>query len=180
MIDIMRKHKMRLYRLGYIVATVENYRNFAYCAWPLSNIKNDKIADELSTEADDRWFTVYDMQEIIPDIEYIKRYYQYCKQIGLDAIILLVESTEKIWDINDNIVIEEILGYDCIGTVYYSYLKNDYEDFKNQLRVNSYGLLCTYDDVEKFIKLRKKAIYDGINLENFWEETPIRLSKISV
>ncbi len=171
---------MELYKVGYIVVTVTDYLNFTYCAWPLANRKNDVFADKFTDEADNKWYTVYDMQEIAPDLGYVKRYFNYCKKIGLDVIILLVEASKGIFNLNDNIVIDEVYGYDCIGTVYYSYLRNNYEDFKNELNLNKYGLFSTYDDVNKFITLRRGAIDAGANLEDFWLEMPVKFSRISI
>ena len=42
-------------------------------------IYNCTDAIYLTNEADDRWFIKYDMQHIIPDLNFIKVYYNYCK-----------------------------------------------------------------------------------------------------
>ena len=55
------KTEMILYKNGYIVVTVNSYFPFSYEAWPLSRVEDD-TANQLTEEADDRWFTVYAMK----------------------------------------------------------------------------------------------------------------------
>lgn len=69
--------------------------------------------------------------------------------------------------------------------MYYSYLKNEYEYFKEDLNsksiyVNEYGLLNTLEDVLSYINLRQTDINSGIMLEDFWKETPVRISCIEL
>ena len=40
------------------------------------------------------------------------------------------------------------------------------------------GLFKKYEDVLKFIELRKKDMDSGLNIEDFWKKTPIRISII--
>ena len=49
-----------------------------------------------------------------------------------------------------------------------------YKKFKDKL--NSNGLLSSYEEVEDFIKERNKLLEQGINLENYWEPVPVKLS----
>ncbi len=169
---------MRLYRNGYIVATVNDYDNFSYNSWPLTKIKDDEVVDGLIDEADDKWFTVFDMQEVAPDLDYAIRYADYCKELGIEAVILLAETSDSDFEVNDDICIEEVYGFDCIGTVYFSYLRAEAKDFKEELHLNRYGLFDTIEDVDKYIELRREVIESGVNLEDYWKETPIRLSKV--
>ena len=56
---------MELFKNGYIVVSVRDYNCFSYDAWPLKT-SEDETAMQLTEEADERWFIVYDMQEIAP------------------------------------------------------------------------------------------------------------------
>jgi len=66
-------------------------------------IQDDEVADRLTDEADDRWFTVFDMQEVAPDLEYAVRYADYCKELGIEAVILLAETSDGDFEVKDDI-----------------------------------------------------------------------------
>lgn len=175
---------MKLYKNGFVVAKTDDENSF-YNAWPLSELTGDKTAEVLTDEADDNWFIKYDMQHIVPDLSYVRKYLEYCNGIHLEAKALLFESADNRIVIDDNMQIAEVLGFDCIGTVYHSYLKTEYEDFKKDLMkqgitLNKYGLLDTMEDILYFIKLRKQAITSGLNLEDFWEEFPVKISIVNI
>ncbi len=171
---------MELFKNGYIVAVISDYCDFSYNAWPLADVENDDVADELTNEADDNWFTLYDMPEIAPDIDYIKRYITHCRDKGINAVVLLAETPDNYYKVNDAIAIEEVYGFDCIGAVSFSYLSEEREIFKNQIKLNKYGLFDTIDDVEEYVRIRRQAIESGEELEDYWKELPIRLSKIEL
>ena len=171
---------MELFKNGYIVAVVNNYCDFEYNTWPLADVEDDAVAEELTNEADDNWFTVYDMQEIAPDIDYVKRYISHCREKAIDAIVLLAETPDNYYKVNDEISIEEVYGFDCIGTVEFSYLSEEREAFKNEIKLNKYGLFDTIDDVEEYIKIRRQAIESGEELDDYWKELPVRLSKVNI
>lgn len=175
----------KLYKTGFIVAEMKQSENWIINGWPLQNLINDKEAKSITQEAEDKWFTKYDMLEIIPDLEYIKKYKDYCDKLKIDTKILLIESPYEYPNINKDIEIKEVLGYDCLGTVNYSYLYTDFKGYENELKdknieLNKTGLLNKYEDVLKFIELRKKDINSGLNIENFWKEIPIRISIVNI
>lgn len=174
---------MKLFKTGYIVAIIENYHKFSYKPWPLSDVENDNVAESLVDEGDNKWFMMYDMLEISPDYNYVSRYNEYCKSIGINTCILMIESPYNYFDIQDNNIIASVYGYDCIGVIGYSYLDNDRdifeEDFeKSGIGLTQYGLLDSLESVEKFVEMRGRYIIAGNNLENFWDMIPIRLSKV--
>lgn len=174
---------MKLFKTGYIVATIDDYKIFSYSAWPLSKIEKDKTAERLTEEADDNWFTLYDMPEIAPSLQYVKRYAEYCHSIGLDAVILMIETPLSNFEINDELKVLKTYGYDCIGSVGYSFLMNERKIFaddfaQNKIVFNEYGLFCSAEDVERFIILRREYIASGINLEDYWTEMIIRISEV--
>ena len=177
---------MNLYRNGFVVATIDPDQ-FSYHAWPLFDLDDDRNAQKLTDEAWDRWFSKYDMQHIVPDLNYVKKYFAYCKCIHLEVEILLFETPYDIITVAEEFKIDKVLGYDCIGTVYYSYLREECEyhraDLEAELaeqgiRLNEYGLFDKIEDVMFFAGLRKKAVSLGLNVENFWEAIPARISKI--
>lgn len=170
---------MELFKNGYIVVSVRDYNCFSYDAWPLKK-SEDETAMQLTEEADERWFTVYDMQEIAPDLDYAVRYAECCRRNGIEAVVLLAETPEQGFVVDDEVEIEEVYGFDCIGTVYYSYLRTDFVGDAPELRLNQYGLFDSTEAVEDFAKERREVIASGVNLEDFWKEIPMRLSKIKV
>ena len=176
---------MKLYRNGFVVAEITNMENFTYKAWPLFDLIDDKMALAMTDEAYNSWFQKYEMQHIVPDPDYIKRYFTHCNNIGLKVKVLLFESLYKVFEVENSFVIDEILGFDCIGTVYESYLRTEFESFKGELelhniRLNKNGLFHTLEDAVYFSKLRQQAIASGENIENFWEEMPVRISIVSL
>lgn len=173
---------MELYKNGYVVAKL-NADGKAYDSWPLSDMLNDKIAEYLTDKADDEWFCKYDMQHIAPDLDYAKKYLEYCEKINLPVKLLLFESPDDTITVNDAVEIVDTLGYDCIATVYYSYLQTESDDLKSgifnkKIYLNKYGLADSLEDVLNFIKERRKIIDSGGELEDFWEETPVKISVV--
>ena len=175
---------MNLYRNGFVVSQLNNQYG-SYNAWPLSDLSDDLTAESLTNEADDRWFIKYDIQHIIPDLNFIKGYYNYCKSINLDVKVLLFESLNSRIVVDDKIEIKEVLGFDCIGTVYYSYLHEEYSEYRQDLlekniTLNRNGLFDSFEEVLYFVELRKKAIASGINIEDFWDETIVKISIVDI
>lgn len=173
---------MELFKNGYVVAILNNNGKL-YDAWPLSDLTNDKVAESLTDKADDEWFCKYDMQHIAPDLNYVKTYFEYCKTINLPVKILLFESFNSTITVDDEIKIVEVMGFDCIGTVYYSYLQSESNEFKldllsKNIHLNKYGLANSLEDILSFINVRKGAIASGIYLEDFWDETPVKISVV--
>lgn len=171
---------MELYKNGYVVSEIKD-NDYTYNVWPFENIYDDKNAVLLTEEADNNWFLKYDMLHIVPDFQFAYKYYQYCKKIGIRANILLYETLNNDVIVPDNNLASGLLGFDCIGDVYYSYLKSEYSYFKEDLNAkgiysNEYGLFHSLEDVLTYIHLRRKDINSGINLEDFWKEIPVKIS----
>lgn len=174
----------KLYKTGFIVAEMKKCENWIYNAWPLKDLINDREAISITQEAEDKWFTKYDMLEIIPDLEYIKKYKECCDNLKIDTKILLIESPYEYINVNKEIEINEVLGYDCLGTINYSYLYTDFKYYENELKsknvkLNKVGLFNKYEDVLNFIELRRKDINSGLNIENYWKEIPIKISIVN-
>ena len=173
---------MNWYKNGYVVSELKN-NDYTYNVWPLEDIDDDSGAALLTEEADNNWFLKYDMQPIVPDFRFAYRYLQYCLEKRIRANILLYETDNSEITVSDNNLQTELLGFDCIGDVYYSYLKNEYEYFRADLNargiyINEYGLMDSLEDVLDYINLRQKDINSGIMLEDFWKEVPVKISCI--
>lgn len=175
---------MDLYKNGYVVSEVKD-NDYTYNVWPFEDMDNDNIATLLTEEADNNWFLQYDMQHIAPDFQFAYKYFRHCQEKGIKANILLYETSNSEIIVSDNNLPTKLLGFDCIGDVYYSYLKNEYHYFKEDLNakgiyINEYGLLNTLEDVLIYISLRQKDINAGIMLEDFWKEVPVKISCIKL
>ena len=175
---------VNLLKNGYVVATLDP-DSHSYHSWPLSDLTGDKTAEAFYDEAFDTWYVNYHMQSIVPDLTYIRRYTAYCKSIGLDAVVLLFETPDDFFVVEDELEIIEVLGYDCIATVSYSFLQTEIDacqvEFEERGIVpNKYGLLERLEDVEYFIELRQEVIASGVNIEDFWPETPARISIVNL
>ena len=173
---------MELFKNGYVVAIL-NTNGKAYDAWPLANISGDAMAKSLTDTADDEWFCVYNMQAIIPDLNFVMMYYNYCKSIDLPVEILLFESLDNSIVTEDEVRIKEVLGFDCIGTVHFSYLQTERNGFEPDLaskniHINKNGLVNSLEDIMEYINIRRAVIASGVNLEDFWEETPVKISVV--
>ena len=175
---------MDLYKNGYVVAVL-NTKEKVYDAWPLENLQNNEEANMLTGMLEDKWFTKYNMQEIVPDLKCAKDYFDFCRSIYIPVELLLFESLDNTFIINDEVKIREVLGFDCIGNVYYSYLQTEGKAFNKEglsrnIQFNKNGLLDSLEDALFFIKVRKEKIAAGANIEDFWKETPVRISIIDI
>lgn len=184
---------MNFYKNGFVIAKV-NIKDqecncgalcdSSYIPWPLYDLEEDKIAQELTQLAEETWFSKYHMEEIAPDLNYAKLYFNHCVNIELDAKILLFETQDDTIIVDDKFETSEVLGYDCIGGVYHSYLQTEYDEYPEMhaknIILNKYGLLDNVDDALLFIKLRQQTIFDGINIEQCWEEILVRISVVDM
>ena len=173
-----------MYRNGYVVANL-NAKGKAYDAWPLKDLLYNKEAELLTNMLDDKWFCKYDMQEIIPDLDFAKMYLNYCRSINLPAKLLLFESLDNTIIVENEVNIKEVMGFDCIGTVHYSYLQSEIDSFKAKMAhknicLSKYGLANSIEDVIQFINDRRTLIAAGVNLEDFWSEMPVKISIIDI
>ena len=87
---------IKMFPNGYIVQQIEEcpYHNiWRRCTWPLE-LYEDVLSVQLSDEADEKWFGYNDGRPLtIPSKEYIHRYTEHCRKLGINYIILFVEST---------------------------------------------------------------------------------------
>ena len=81
--------------------------------------------------------------------------------------------------------VAEVLGFDCIGTVYHSYLQTEAGFLAGQPGAgptppNKNGLLDDMAAWQQFVDARRRAMARGINLEDYWTPTPARISVVRV
>ncbi len=132
----------------------------------------------------ENWENENNLSYISPDYDYVKRYTDYCRKIGFDVNIVLVESPVNVFISDADVLIKKELGYDCYGTVFYSYLKTEYNEVESRMKMNNVYLnennLCSsLDDIMIFINDRVKDRESGINIEDYWKEIPVRLSLVN-
>lgn len=150
--------------------------------WPLHDFNNSN-AIKLTKEADEKWFSFKNCYlEIIPDVNYIKRYIVECDNLNIKVSVFNV----KIIDSNTDEV-DECFGYDCLGNIYYSYLYEDniignikYQGITKEIMLNDNGLFANYNDALKYKKIREQLIQNGINLEDYWTPLIVKFEKIDI
>ncbi len=178
-----RVKDLELYRNGYVVSEIKG--DYTFNAWPLEDMSGDDQAVSLTEEVDSKWFLKYDMQHIAPDFQFAYKYFRYCQKKKINAAVLLYETPYSDIIVHDNDLQTVFLGFDCIGDVYNSYLKNEYSYFKKDLNsqgiyLNRYGLFKTLEDTLFYIDIRRQDINSGIALEDFWEELPVKISLVKI
>lgn len=160
---------------------IQSYHN-----WPLAR-ENESVSKEL-TKAINNYFDGNDHIEIMTDTELLKRYFMHCKKLNMDVFIMKVMSSNNTLTADKDLDEIEELGYDCMAGDSISYLTEvlaedgngleEYKRFKDKL--NSNGLLSSYEEVEDFIRARNKLLEQGVNLENYWEPVPVKLSIVAI
>ena len=186
---------MMLYNNGYIIKDlVDNeelsinntvYRGLqSYHSWPL-NKEEDSISKEL-TKLAEKCFDENNYMEIMPDTKLLKKYVNHCVKLEMKVMILKIMSADNTSIANEELKEIEVLGYDCMAGDSVSYLSeihtecgDEFESYKSiKSKLNSNGLLNTYEEVEDFIKKRKKLLEQGINLEDYWKPVVVRISLV--
>lgn len=175
-----------------IYRCINNYNGIGkYIAWPL-NFQKDSTSIQLTIEADERWFGYQDVKMwVVPDVDYLKRYTDHCKELDIDIHILQIESFENNVISNFKPEILEVLGFEYIDTdmdtscIYSDVF--DYEHYsetaKKQLnnffgKLNKNGLANTFNDINTYIDIRKHLMKTGFESEEFFNPFVAKLSRI--
>ena len=154
----------------------------SYHNWPLEK-EEDNDSKEL-TKLIEMAFEKNNFIEILNDVELLRKYVNHCKKRNIDIIVMKVMSQKKFSIALDDLEDTEILGYDCMAGDNVSYLIEVFEDdniqsFDNIKKLlNQNGLLNSYEEVENFIQIRNELLQQGLNLEDYWEAIPVKLSLI--
>ncbi len=186
-----------LYHNGYVVKDlIENedllinhsaYRGVqSYHNWPLAR-EQDPVSKELTREVDHE-FEKNGYVEILGDTELLKKYVAHCKDLKIEVVVMKIMSASDARMADEDLEEREELGYDCMAGDSVSYLvevlsedpdtPESYKKIKGRLNAN--GLLRRYEEVEDFIRERNKLLEQGVNLEDYWEPVPVRLSLVAV
>ena len=156
----------------------------------IKTCKHAKIEDYISelheelTKLIEMAFEKNNFIEILNDVELLRKYVNHCKKRNIDIIVMKVMSQKKFSIALDDLEDTEILGYDCMAGDNVSYLIEVFEDdniqsFDNIKKLlNQNGLLNSYEEVENFIQIRNELLQQGLNLEDYWEAIPVKLSLI--
>lgn len=158
-----------------------------YLTWPLE-MQKDTESIALTEEAYDRWFCYFDKRLwVIPDIAFILRYAEHCKELGMKTFYLQIdtlspatttdtfrEGIEIGYDYADADMITSCLNDDMIMTD--SYVRQQFQPIAQKL--NPYGLFDSLEDIQKYLSIRDLLIKQGYDMEEYYNPTIVRLSKI--
>ena len=175
---------IKMFPNGYIVQQIEEcpYHNiWRRCTWPLE-LYEDVLSVQLSDEADEKWFGYNDGRPLtIPSKEYIHRYTEHCRKLGINYIILFVESTSSKITTNEFPSKIEALGYDLsAGSLDVSLVGLDEGiDELEEIRKtrNKYGYIQDRKLFEKYISIRK-GLTRKCKVERLENEIPFYLQLV--
>lgn len=181
---------MRLINNGYIVQGL-NYPIFEqdiyngvqkFKSWPLRK-HNDNVSIMLEDVSWKKWFAFHGNFEIVPDVEFIKKYISHCNVLGIKIRLLQIETLNKYQIATTKLPVKKTLGYDCIAGIELSYLCMQIQDLKeyfpiSSLKINNNGLFDKIDDVYEFLSFYQKLIDEGINLEDWGNPIPAKINEI--
>lgn len=183
-----------LFNNGYVVkglyenlfsATRDNYWGIdSFAVWPLRDL-DDKISKELEDKAWDTWFSYQDVLEVVPSKEYLIEYTNHCKDLGIETIIIQIETPDSTQVALDNLEVVDVLGFDCITGIQLSYLNLDSDSMKELFpdtykKLNSKGLCNSIDEVYEFLDRYNQMLSRGVNLEYGEDPVPARLSIVKL
>lgn len=166
-----------------------SYRGIGrFISWPLEE-HGDDVSKALGSEAWDKWFAFHNVFEIVPEKEYLHRYVKHCKELGIETMILMVETPLNTQIAHDSLSIVECLGFDLIDSIHFSYLTMDTDYLEDECaifqktvsRFNSNGLCNSINDIYEHIDMRNNLLSQGVNLEHGdWGPFPARLSIVKL
>ena len=169
---------------GYVVQQIDKnsyHKTWRRCTWPLE-LYEDGLSIQLSDEADEKWFGYNDGRLLtIPSKGYIHRYTEHCEEIGLNYVVLFVESTCRKITTNEFPSKTEVLGYDLsAGSLDVSLLRLDegIEELEEVLkRRNKYGYIQDRELFEEYISIRN-MVTKKCQIERLENEHPLYLQLV--
>lgn len=157
-------------------------------SYPL-DLMNDELSVALTREAEARWFFYQDVKMwAVPDYDYILRYRKHCIDLGFSVYCLQIESKNQSPVSNIRFSDVEFLGYEYVDTdmstsVFYEditatddEIQRAFSSIKNDL--NSNMLLNSYDKAAEYVAIRNNLINSGIDMEEYYSPSIIKLSCI--
>lgn len=184
----------KLYNNGYVVqglfkdeytSILDSYRGIeSFVSWPLDNF-NDTISKKLQDEAWVKWFSYNDILEVTPERDYLNRYINHCNELGINTMILQIETPYNNQIAIDDLKIKKVLGFDCITGVRLSYLNLEPKYLEEHFleiykKLNVYRLLNTIDEIYDFLKIYNRLLDEGENLEYSGSPVPACLSVVGL
>lgn len=185
------------YTNGYIVKEPTVNREFAACRpgyrglesyrnWPLSD-REDAGSKRLTTLLE-KHFDQNNYVEIIADANLLQDYVNYCEKSGIEVVVMKIMTEKNTVVADKDFQDMEVLGYDCIAGDSVSYLAEIYTEGADEIAlykttkklVNSNGLFNDRKEADDFIAKRNKLIERGLNLEDYREGFPAKLSLVRV
>ena len=125
----------------------------------------------MKEEAWDKWFAYQNVLEVVPERNYLSRYVNHCNELGIDTMILQIETPNNNQIAFDKLKVIEVLGFDCIAGVRLSYLNLEPGYFEKHFsgiyqKLNANMLFNSMDDIHDFLDIYEKLLNEGENLEN--------------
>ena len=179
----------KIFNYGYVVKGVmknqyssllnDYWGTESFVIWPLRDF-DDNLSKKLEEESWKSWF-LYQIVEAVPSKEYLVRYINHCKNLGIETIIVKIETLFENHIVIDNLEVIEVLGYDCICGLQLSYLNLDREFMQKKFptaykKLNSNGLFNDIEDAYDFLDQYNNLLSKGENLEYGSNPFPVRLS----
>ena len=181
---------MRLINNGYVVQDLNwsifdqnSYKGVQkFKSWPLRKY-NDNESIMLEDFAWKKWFAFHGCFEIIPDVNFIKKYIDHCNQLGIEIRLLQIELPIKQMVTASKLSVKNVLGYDCVAGIEMSYLCMHKQDLKkyfptSSLKINNNGLFDRIEDSYEFLSCYHKLINEGVNLEDWGDPIPAKISEV--
>ncbi len=163
----------RLQCNGYIIqkesASRYEYKGIEGDNWYLNYCSNNAYFENFYNENIDKSWENSDYVDCCIDESYMRQYIAESMNIGIKFRIMLCSTCKKFPVLNDIKLDKsgEFLGYDYAesGGSYYSCVLNDIiskriKEFE-KIKLNENGLFNTYEEVEEFVKYRKKLEEKG-------------------
>ncbi len=170
----------------------ESFKNYIgigrYTTWPLDSL-NDSISQNLTNEAYDKWFGYQDNRLwTVPDLDYLKRYMRHCKNLGISVFCLQIESDNDTMVSSVKLPIVRVLGFDysdcdMVTSCMYDDFTMSNDIVKSRLKkisekLNEFGLFNSKQDVIEYIQERNFLIELGIDMEEYFSPTIIKISEV--
>jgi len=159
-----------------------------FTSWPLDDY-DDNISKALTNEAFDKWFAYQNVLEVVPEKEYLYRYIKHCDELGILTTIIMIETPLDTQIAQDILKVVEVLGFDLMNSVHFSYLAMDIDYIEDECasflrtikKLNSNGLCDSIEDIYDHIIIRNNLLLHGINLEYAsWGPFPARLNIVEL
>lgn len=170
---------------------LKNYSGIGrYITWPLEGLSDD-ISVNLTNEAEERWFGYQDKRLwVVPDLNYLQRYEQHCKDLNISTFCLQIESTNPDVTTAINLSVKKVLGFDYADadmttSCLYDDLTMDEDtvkaNFKTIMRkLNQYGLAESIEEIQHYLAIRNKLIKAGYDLEEYYCPTIVKLTHVII